>query len=282
MGRTSLHAVRPSHAVNDVQRFVFEHEFRRPVVFTRSPDVWPSISNADLHMSVMWCTRRPGPDRVPVDADGLLRAIQDAMASHDAIVLDALPDGLSGSEVTKWLLHVEDALSEQNGPPLLLVVDAASNDDHVVAQWLALAPWLIEDASVHENVVAPAHPEPSNAEPTPLDEPEMDEGLHHLTTLPPGFSVDALRRRLLQWRRMGFDVSDLEPALDAQPDRMETLYRDVEHRVRWAIDLERRLNACAHALEPKHVERDRFRLRQLTGMADIASCLDEVERQALE
>jgi hypothetical protein len=279
MGRTRLHAVRPSHAVHDVQRFVLEHGFRRPVVFTRSPDAWPSTSNEDLHMSVLWCTRRPGPDRVPVDADGLLRAVQETIASHDTVVLDALPDGLSGSEITKWLLRVDDTISEQNGPPLF---DAASNDDHVVAQWLALAPWLIEDASVQENVVAPAHPEPSNAEPTPLDEPEMDEGLHHLTTLPPGFSVDALRRRLLQWRRMGFDVSDLEPALDAEPDRMETLYRDVEQRVRFAIDLGRRLDAYAHALEPKHVERDRFRLRQLTGLADIASRLDDLEREALE
>jgi len=282
MGRTHLHAVRPSHAVHDVQRFVLEHGFRRPVVFTRSPDAWPSTSNEDLHMSVLWCTRRPGPDRVPVDADGLLRAVQDAIASHDTIVLDALPDGLSGSEITKWLLRVDDTISEQNGPPLLLVVDAASNSDHVVAQWLTLAPWLVEDATVQEKVAAPAQPEASIPEPFPNDELEVDEGVQHLTTLPPGFSVDALRRRLLQWRRMGFDVSDLEPALDAEPDRMETLYRDVEQRVRFAIDLERRLDACAHALEPKHVERDRFRLRQLTGLADIASRLDNLEPEALE
>ena len=280
MGRTSLHAVRPSHAVNDVQRFVLEHDIRRPVVFTRSPDAWPSISNATMHMSVLWCTRRRGPDRIPVDADGLLRAVQDAISSHDTIVLDALPDGLSGPEVTKWLLHVDDAISEHDGPPVLLVVDVASNDDNVVAQWLALAPWLVEDAAVHEDVIAPAHPEPSVVKSGPVDELEVDGGIHHLTTLPPGFSVDALRRRLLQWRRMGFDVSDLEPALDAEPERMETLYRDVEQRVRAAIDLERRLNACAHSFEPKHVERDRFRLRQLTGLEDIASRLDDVERAA--
>lgn len=231
-------------------------------------------------MSVLWCTRRPGPDRVPVDADGLLRAVQDAIASHDAVVLDAFPDGLSGPEVTKWLLHVDDAISEEGGPPVLLVVDAASNDDNVVAQWLALAPWLVEDAAVPEDVVAPGHPEPSVVESGTVDELEVDEEIHHLTTLPPSFSVDALRRRLLQWRRMGFDVSDLEPALDAEPERMETLYRDVEQRVRAAIDLERRLNACAHALEPKHVERDRFRLRQLTGLVDIASRLDDVEHEA--
>ena len=277
MQHARLHALRPENAVRDLRHVVEHNKLRRPVVFTKTPDVWLVHAEESTNIVVQWCTRRPGPNRIPVDPTGMLISIQAAMLEHDAIVVDAFPEGLSGSSITRWLLELDDVLSERSSPVTMVVVDPSLHEPHVVEQWLTLAPWLHEH--VDERTVIPDSLgyEWTTDETRSTVTEDQTEGVKHLTQLPPGFGVDALRRRLLQWRRMGFDVSDLEPALDANQSRMEALYRDVEARVRTAVDLERRLDACALYLDPVHLERDRFRLRQLTGFSDIESRLNILE-----
>ena len=45
-----------------------------------------------------------------------------------------------------------------------------------------------------------------------------------------GFNKDILVKRILQWRRMGLDVSEIEPALNYEDDRSYELYRIVEEK----------------------------------------------------
>ncbi len=97
-----------------------------------------------------------------------------------------------------------------------------------------------------------------------------------LTRLPSaGFNASLLRKRILQWRRMGLDVSEVEPALTMSGEDAYTLYANVEEKVRRAVDLERYLNQNADSLSATEEATARFRIRQLTG-------LDELEQQLFE
>ena len=130
-----------------------------------------------------------------------------------------------------------------------------------------------EHSTASDVLVQGASTSAQHTTPAVNDDSVDTNGLRHLTRLPAGFSVDALRRRILQWRRMGFDVSDLESALIQDDDEREQMYRHVEACVRRAIDLDRRLTQFADHLPATEVEHCRFRIRQLTGLDDVASKL---------
>jgi len=87
-----------------------------------------------------------------------------------------------------------------------------------------------------------------------------------------GFTESLLRKRILQWRRMGLDVSEVEPALSFQPAEAYALYSVVEEKVRRAVELEQHLNQFTTGYSASDEATARFRIRQLTG-------LDELERQ---
>jgi hypothetical protein len=86
-----------------------------------------------------------------------------------------------------------------------------------------------------------------------------------------GFTNALLRKRILQWRRMGLDVSEVEAALSFQPEEAYALYAVVEEKVRRAVELEQHLNRLATEFSATDEATARFRIRQLTG-------LDELER----
>jgi len=90
-----------------------------------------------------------------------------------------------------------------------------------------------------------------------------------------GFTLPLLRKRILQWRRMGLDVSEAEAALSFKPDEAYTLYAVVEEKVRRAVELEQHLNLNMSAFSATDEATARFRIRQLTG-------LDELENQFFE
>ena len=107
----------------------------------------------------------------------------------------------------------------------------------------------------------------------------QEDGTPHLvmlTRLPPvGFTESLLRKRILQWRRMGLDVSEVEPALSMSEEESYALYSRVEEKVRRAVELERHVNNFIDELSSTEEATARFRIRQLTG-------LDELERQFFE
>ena len=98
-----------------------------------------------------------------------------------------------------------------------------------------------------------------------------------LTRLPfNGFSKSILTRRILQWRRMGLDVSEVEPALAMLDENLSyELYALVEEKVRRAVELENYLDTYSDNISASELATARFRIRQLTG-------LDEIEKWILE
>ena len=96
-----------------------------------------------------------------------------------------------------------------------------------------------------------------------------------LTRLPRnGFSNSILTRRILQWRRMGLDVSEVEPALKIMDDMVaHQLYSSVEEKVRRAVELENHLEARSDNISATEMATARFRIRQLTGLDEIENWL---------
>lgn len=94
--------------------------------------------------------------------------------------------------------------------------------------------------------------------------------LQMLSRLPSkGFTKTLLRKRILQWRRMGLDVSEVEAALSFQPEQAYILYAQVEEKVRQAVDLDRHLNQLEPSLSATDEATARFRIRQLTGLEEL-------------
>ena len=93
-----------------------------------------------------------------------------------------------------------------------------------------------------------------------------------LTRLPRnGFSKSLLQRRVLQWRRMGLDVTDVESALySSNTDFMFQAYNIIEEKVRRAVQLDNWVSENVSDSQERSVAQ--FRIRQLTG-------LDQLERR---
>ena len=93
-----------------------------------------------------------------------------------------------------------------------------------------------------------------------------------LTKLPrSGFSKQILQRRILQWRRMGLDTSDIEASLySTDVESMYSEYTLIEEKIRRATELERYVVANISDTQERAVAL--FRIRQLTG-------LDQLEKQ---
>ena len=89
-------------------------------------------------------------------------------------------------------------------------------------------------------------------------------------------STDVLTRRIEQWNDMGFDVSELDQALNSNRQQRYVIYREVEERIRRAIECERRIQMIevrGHSVEATKM---RFRIMQLTGLDDIENSLDQI------
>ncbi len=145
-----------------------------------------------------------------------------------------------------------------------------------------------ENIEIHDdNIVLQQEPDEPikihNFQETPGEEITLDtrdDGtpkLVMLTRLPlNGFSKSILTRRILQWRRMGLDVSEVEPALSILEEKAaHQLYSSVEEKVRRAVELENHLEAISQSISATELTTARFRIRQLTG-------LDEIEKWLLE
>ena len=125
----------------------------------------------------------------------------------------------------------------------------------------------------HEEHLSPSVSD-SMAHPSGLEMDLNDDGtpkLILLTRLPrTGFTKNILQRRILQWRRMGLDTSEIEATLYSDDEEvMYARYVSVEESVRRATELERYIMENVVDTQEKTIAL--FRLRQLTG-------LDELER----
>jgi len=250
-------------------------------VITRHPERFAEFRLSGWSVDVAWCSPRPGQGRLAYAPDVVMDDVVHNTTRATAYIIDVLDiNGPSTDDIAQWLIQIDDA-SPNVDADLYVLLDDGVHGTHEQARWASIIPRLGVQANSQPNTVDVDSTVHRDGDSTSVQESSEDEatnhGLRHLTRLPTGFSMDALRRRILQWRRMGFDVSDLEAALVQPDNERERTYRHVEDSVRRAVDLDRRLSNSARHLSAVEVEHFRFRLRQLTGLDDIESKLQPDE-----
>ena len=211
-----------------------------------------------------------------------IQEIIQSITNHDETTNNIfLIDGLEylynngdNSELLSRLVTFADLLKSRNWAVIYCINSLAFDSDWIIKlrhlsdkleiNTPELESYEFEDKK-EENVVLPE--EDNN-----LFELAIDGGprMAYLARLPRlGFTNEILVKRILQWRRMGLDVSRIEPALTYDIDEAYELYQSVEEDVRRATELERFIHDNESLIEASDLATDMFRIRQLTGLNEI-------------
>lgn len=107
---------------------------------------------------------------------------------------------------------------------------------------------------------------------------EQERTLVQLVELPRrGFNKTILSKRMLQWKRMGIDISDLEPAMATEDmDKAHGIYSEVESLVKVAVDLCRLVDASRDKLTVTEREIMTFKIMQLSSVSEVEQRLEEI------
>ena len=250
------------------------------------------LGKVDLNnVETLWLTERDAPNALTPSLERIASRMRDRMAEKSGvIILDGLEHLMSQhgfAAVLTFLRAMIDDLST-SAWSLLIPVEPLAFEGTEIARLRREAPeWKIPqpEESGEEGLADDGEITFEEAKSPVEDDGELPtydtagDGsirLVHLTKLPrAGFSSSILRRRILAWRRMGLDVSELEPAMKYQDiDRAYALYRVVEEKVRTAVELDRRVDILDSAGDSSNATSFRFRIRQLTGLEEVWRSLD--------
>lgn len=183
------------------------------------------------------------------------------------------------SKVLNLIMRLKDSLHRKPWS-ILFVVSEGIFDEIEFSKWHRESPkWEIPHISFNEKTVIEA---PSNTIAESKEEDivieESNRSLSFLVRIPrQGYTKEIARRRILQWRRMGLDVSSAEPALFQESDDSSyEIYKAVEEKVRRAIELDNRLDILEDLGWRSEVTKMRFRVRQLTGFDEVESRINEL------
>lgn len=236
-------------------------------------------------MEVHWLTEREGAMTLKPDLKAIETLLSGRFSNHRGIaalegiewlfdlygaqqVLSMLSELVDLISMTQWTLFLSldlQTIEEKDAIRLTRecrLHDIASEelDDYVETQSVVSESERTESVSGIESVVEDGSPR-----------------LIMLTRLTrSGFTSGILRRRILQWRRMGLDVSALEPALNMQDiSAAWELYSLVEEQVRFAVELDRRVDILSASGHRADALKYRFRIRMLNNLAVVERELEE-------
>ena len=250
------------------------------------------LGRVDLNtVETLWLTERQSANTITPSLERLASKLRDRIEEKSGvIILDGLEHLISQHGFAAVLTFLRAMIDDfgSSGWRLVIPIEPRAFKGTELSRLRREAPvWEIPEP---EEVVVDVENQPEVKEveaeakvredTTP--QPEYltsDDGsirLVHLTKLPrAGFSTAILRRRILAWRRMDIDVSELEPAMKYQDiDRAYALYRVLEEKVRTAVELDRRIDVLEFRGDHANAASFRFRIRQLTGLQEIWRSLD--------
>ena len=241
------------------------------------------IEHVDLDkVEAYWVTTQDVMGSIQPSLDQISDLITNRVENHTGI---AIIEGIEWlislhgfPEVLKFVMILKDSLHRKPWS-ILLVVAEDIFDDIQSAKWHREAPsWEVPKKVEFTEPVDNEHdlPEPESIATDDLE--DKHTSLSFLVRIPrEGYSKDVARRRILQWRRMGLDVSAAEPALFQESDEKGfEIYRAVEDKVRRAIELDNRLDVLEENGWKSEVTKMRFRVRQLTGFEEVEKRIDEL------
>lgn len=240
------------------------------------------IEHIDLDkVEAYWVTTQDVMGSIQPSLDQISDLITKRVENHTGI---AIIEGIEWlislhgfSEVLKFVMALKDSLHRKPWS-ILLVVAQDIFEEIQSAKWHREAPsWEMPKQVELSEIVSSDDVVPEIVE--NADELiDSNTSLSFLVRIPKeGYSKEIARRRILQWRRMGLDVSAAEPALFQDSDeRGFEIYKSVEEKVRRAIELDNRLDILEEKGLKSEVTKLRFRVRQLTGFDEVEKRIDEL------
>lgn len=246
--------------------------------------------------SLWWLSELEAENAVPPDAVEVLEHLRHhPPLGGDIVVIDALHWMVqnNGEKVVLDALQQLDSYSRKMNFAVVFPVEPLAFEHRLWARIRLLAPlWpnipspevsighfneISNDTSsgVKEKeqlgIVVVAGEETAEQEP-------QSPSIVHLVSLPrKGFSVGLLQKRMLQWKRMGFDLSELEPALASENlDKAHSLYARMEQQITDAIDVLRRLQAHESLFTVTERELHGYRIMNLIDVAATRQFVDHV------
>lgn len=228
-----------------------------------------------------WMTHRVGQAHIAPDLKAIHDLIQSRISHHHGVIvlegLEWLVTLHGESTILNFIRTLRDEIHRTQWMLILSLEPLAFN-----SIWLARlrreAPLMEVHLDVADQIEfeVELEDEDNAAEHIHVTEEGLPS-LVMLNRLPKnGFTHALLRKRVLQWRRMGLDVSEVEPALHQALDDAFVLYTTVESKVRVAVELERRIDSVSEHLNASELTTSKFRIRQLTGLEDIERMLDSI------
>ena len=240
------------------------------------------IEHIDLDkVEAYWVTTQDVMGSIQPSLDQMSDLITKRVENHTGI---AIIEGIEWlislhgfSEVLKFVMALKDSLHRKPWS-ILLVVAEDIFEEIQSAKWHREAPSWEIPKQVELSEIESSDDKVSEISEKTEELVDNNTSLSFLVRIPKeGYSKEIARRRILQWRRMGLDVSAAEPALFQESDEKGfEIYKSVEERVRRAIELDNRLDILEEKGLKSEVTKLRFRVRQLTGFDEVEKRIDEL------
>ena len=184
------------------------------------------------------------------------------------------------SELMTMVMKIKDILHRRQWI-VIFTINEEVFDEIQLAKWhKEVNPWMIVEKQALTNIdIDTTEILAVESDNSTIQENDLaGNKLSFLTKIPKdGYTKDILRKRILQWRRMGLDVSAAEPALySTSDDDGYLIYKRVEQNVRRAVELDNRLDLLEQRGIKSEVTKMRFRIRQLTGFDAVEKRIDEL------
>lgn len=230
-----------------------------------------------------WMTTQDVVGSIQPSLDQLAELLSKRIENHSGI---AFVEGIEWlvslhgfSDVLNFVMRIKDSLHRKQWSVIFVVASAIFSDIESAKWSRESTRWSIPDASDSQKIIAEEELQTMTSiiEESPLSEDSKSK-LALLIRIPrEGYSKDVARKRILQWRRMGLDVSEAEPVLFMESDdRGYEIYKSVEEKVRTAVELDNRLDLLSEKGFKSDVTKLRFRVRQLTGFDEVEARINEL------
>ena len=243
------------------------------------------LEHLDLDkVETYWITTQDVTGSIQPSLDQLEDLLSNRIGNHTGI---AFVEGIEWlvslhgfSNVLNFVMRVKDSLHRKPWSVIFVLTPGIFTDIESSKWSRESVLWTIpkrDSKSVSmDDDAEEMYPEPELSE-TPLSE-DGGSKLAFLIRIPrEGYSKEIARRRILQWRRMGLDVSEAEPALFMESDdKGYEIYKSVEEKVRTAVELDNRLDLLLEKGFKSDVTKLRFRVRQLTGFEEVEARINEL------
>ena len=224
--------------------------------------------------AMWWLTDREDQRAVAPDIDALEAHVSGQLGPAGSLLIVEGLDWMasrSGEEATLAWLQRLDAAVRKRDIDVVLPVDPLSLSVHFWRRLSGLAPLLEQTPTETLDVVdgGDRHVVEVAETDTMVEIVRADERvLTHLVSLPlAGFNKNLLAKRMLQWKRMGFDLSALEPALSMNDmQEVHAVYASVEADIRLAIDGLRLMEHHHGRLSVSEREMFNYRMMSLTDV----------------